>query len=175
MDVLGAVALVLLTLVGYSSGNALAGRRKRLVPGIVDLLVVVVLWVAVFTARAELGLGKWQAIGAGLLLGLVVGALFAALRPGNPDPRARLAHLDDEGETRPRTAPSLLDRWKAFAAEMGNFQGRMVMGFFYFVVVTPFALISKLGADGGAPRSGRTFWLERASAPSGLDQARNQF
>jgi len=174
MDVLGAVALVLLTLVGYSSGSVLAGRRKRLVPGIVDLGVVGVLWIAVFAARGELGLGKWQAIGAGLLCGLVVGALFAALRPGNPDPRARLAHLDDE-DAAPAPRPSLLDRWKEFAAEMGNFQGRMIMGFFYFLVVTPFALISKLGADGSAPRSGRTFWLERPPAPTGLDQARNQF
>lgn len=170
MDVFGAVALVLLTLVGYSSGSVLAGRGKRLVPGLVDLLLVVVLWTTVFWLRGDLG--KWPAIGFGLLLGGVVGASFALLRPGNPDPRARLAHLDDE-EAAPARA-SLLDGWKAFAAEMGNFQGRMTMGFFYFVVVTPFALISKFTGDSPA-RVGESFWLQRTGAAADLRQARNQF
>ncbi len=46
MEFVSGLALVLLTLVGYSSGAVLGARRKTPVPGLFDLLVVVILWAA---------------------------------------------------------------------------------------------------------------------------------
>lgn len=165
------IAVVLLTLVGYSSGNVLGARRKKVAPGLADLVLVLALWSAAVVIHGQLG--KWGGIGAGFGLGLLVGLPAGVLRPGKTDGREKFAYLED-GE--PAAETGFLAAWKRFAMEMGNFQGRMIMAFFYFGIVTPFALISRLGSEGGGKRAGeRSFWRERELTPLQLDQARNQF
>ena len=59
-------------------------------------------------------------------------------------------------------------RWKAIAHAVGNFQARVLLTVFYFVVVPPFAVIVKIWKDplGLRPPTGETFWTRRAeSAP----------
>lgn len=171
MHFFSALALVLLTLAGYSSGTVLGGGKKKIVPGIPDLLLVVALWVLVFALRDDFG--KWSAIGVGLALGIAVGGVLALLRPGAEDASVRLGHLDEA----PAEAPSgILARWKRFAMKMGNFQGRMVMAFFYFSVVAPFALLSRvIGESQSAPSTPGSFWLDRPATAARLDSARTQF
>ncbi len=172
MDLLGILAVVLLTLVGYSSGSVLGAGSKKVSPGLGDLLGVVVLWAGVLLLHGQVG--KWPSVGAGLLAGLAVGGAVAALRPGEADPRARLDHLGPGAEA--ETGSGFLAAWKRFAMKMGNFQGRMMMGFFYFLVLTPFALLSKAGVGAHrASTSEGSFWLDRPAASARLDQARNQF
>ncbi len=55
MEILSIVALVLLTLVGYSSGATLAGHGKKVTPDLPDVAAVVLLWVAAVAARPILG------------------------------------------------------------------------------------------------------------------------
>ena len=38
-------------------------------------------------------------------------------------------------------------RWNAFASIMGNVQVRIIMGFFYFIVVTPGGLVMRVFSD----------------------------
>ncbi|MBD0321263.1 MAG: hypothetical protein ICV87_13060, partial [Gemmatimonadetes bacterium] len=72
--------------------------------------------------------------------------------------------------------PGAWSAWKRFGARMGNFQGRMMMGIFYFLVLTPFALLSRMGAGAHRARGeAGSFWLPREAAPTGLDRARTQF
>ena len=78
------LALVLLTLVGYSSGAMLAGKGRQVIPGLLDLAVVVVLWIGALVTRAALG--KGLAILAWLIARLILGAGLTGLRKGKyPD------------------------------------------------------------------------------------------
>ncbi len=65
-----------------------------------------------------------------------------------------------------------LARWKAIAHVIGNFQARVLLSVFYFVVVPPFALVVKVFKDPLGLRPPRTdsFWIERA-APEAGDRA----
>jgi len=60
------------------------------------------------------------------------------------------------------------DGWKAIAHKIGNFQARIILFIFYFIVLAPFALIMKR-VDPMRIRSGSTHgWQERStdSSPS---------
>ena len=168
----GLIAVVLLTLVGYSSGNVLGARAKRVSPGLLDLLVMVVLWVIALRLHEEVG--RWSAVGAGLALGLMIGAVAGAIRPGTSDGREKFAYLEDDA---PAPQSGFRAGWNRFAQEMGNFQGRMIMAILYFVVVTPFGLISRIIGDGSEKSSvsPSSFWRERSVIVPELEQARNQF
>jgi len=127
MGFVSGLALVLLCLVSYSAGSVLAGRGKKLAPTLGDLLVIVILWISALVTREHLG--KWLAIPAWLLVGGLVGAVLVALRRSRLAPtsgkNAETLHV--QGENLCRRA---WRRWTAFAAEMGNYQGRVMLAFF---------------------------------------------
>lgn len=172
MGFLSGLALVLLTLVGYSSGTVLAGKGKRVVPELLDVILVVVLWIAALVSRPALG--RALAILIWLCAGLAVGAGLTALRrrkfpdrkPTTPQKSYRLGRFRQWWQL-----------WKAFAAEMGNFQGRTILAFFYFSVVTPFGIPVRLFGDPLRmhPASGNSFWFEQRSVKPTLKKAREQF
>ncbi len=58
---------------------------------------------------------------------------------------------------------SAWERWKVIARAIGNFQARLVLSGFYFLVVSPFALIVKAFKDPLGLRQHRrdSFWLDR--------------
>jgi hypothetical protein len=70
----------------------------------------------------------------------------------------------------------LWSKWKALAARIGNFQGRIILTVFYFVFVTPLGLAVRLFSD---PlhikrRPGGTFWQRKVQPDPSLDEARQQ-
>ncbi len=149
MEVLSILALILLTLVGYSSGVALAGRGEDLSPTLWDLLLPLLLWAAGFYTR-EL-LGRWGAIGLFILAGLLVGYVSGALRRSATAGAIPVSELPEHAVEKTSSSGGLFGRawraWSAFALKMGNVQGRILMGFFYFIVVTPFGAGSRLLSD----------------------------
>ena len=66
-------------------------------------------------------------------------------------------------------------RWKVIAHVIGNFQARVLLTLFYFVIVPPFALIVKVAKDPLGLRLPRTasFWSPRPEADP--TAARRQF
>jgi hypothetical protein len=163
----GAAAPVLLALVGYSCGSVLAAGVRRIVPGPGDLAAVAALWAALLLGVAEPG--RWPAAAAGLLAGAALGAAGAALRRGGAGPHAASGGAEDEEGSGAWAA------WKRFAARMGSFQGRMLMGFFYFVVLPPFALLARARGEGRPDDAAATFWQPRPAGSAELRRARDQF
>jgi len=164
IELLSSLALVLLTLVGYSSGAVLGARKRTPVPGLLDLLVIIALWGAALLTRGPLG--KWAAIGVWLLAALLVGALLAAPR----------AHQYPKAEA-VKNGRDLWNAWKDFARRMGNYQSRVLMALLYFTVVLPFGLGVRLLGDPlqvRAPADSRWSPKEMIPQPS-LDDARRQF
>jgi hypothetical protein len=151
------LALVLLTLVGYSYGCVLAGRSRATNPGPVDLPLTALLCAGALLSRGLLG--RWWAIAGGIVAGGLVGccasALRTAVRPRNPS--------SPERASLPRRA--------------GDYQARLILLWFYAVLVTPIGLIRKLrrGPRGARERPGSSAWQPREATPGGLEEARRQF
>ena len=62
--------------------------------------------------------------------------------------------------------------WQRFAHVIGNFQARVLLAVFYFVVVPPFAMIVKLFKDPlHMHKPAGTFWLDRAVPETSTDGA----
>jgi len=169
---LSGLALVLLTLVGYSSGAVLIGRDKQVLPGLLDMVLVIVLWSVACATRTVLG--RWLAILVWLVVGLTVGSGLTALRKGSYATRRQEASATVQSVGGLRR---WWRRWQAFAIEMGNYQGRVLLNLFYFVVVTPFGVLLRFVGDPLQLRpAGRSsFWLEREAVDPELDRARDQF
>jgi hypothetical protein len=68
-------------------------------------------------------------------------------------------------------------RWTVIARVIGNFQARVLLTLFYFVVVPPFALVVKLWKDPLRLRlaAGTSAWTERPAAAPPSESARRQF
>jgi len=157
--ILGRLGLAMAALAGYSAGAALAARG-RAVPRLADLLLAFGYAAAAAVVAPRLGWGGGAALGIGGAMALGASATLA-----QPPAAARPNDAADE----PRSA------WKRFARRMGNFQARLLLGACYFVLVAPFALAGRFGADPlAAPGEGGSRWRARPPAPPTLDHARRQ-
>jgi len=67
--------------------------------------------------------------------------------------------------------------WKVIAHAIGNFQARLLLSVFYFVIVPPFALIIRTAKDplGLRPVSGDSVWVDRPVPDLSSDAARWQW
>ena len=71
---------------------------------------------------------------------------------------------------------ALWEWWKPIAHKVANVQAAIILGFFYFVLLAPFALGMKLGARGSRDSAPR--WVPRLAPPGDGDpmaQARRQY
>jgi hypothetical protein len=68
--------------------------------------------------------------------------------------------------------------WKSFARSMGGFQSRILMGLFYFFIVTPFGVSLHIFGDPLhlRPTKESSDWIPRKDPTNiGLDEVRKQF
>lgn len=164
------VALILFVLVGHSIGAIVGSRGRIASPRLLDLGLIVALWIVALLTRSMLG--KWLSIGVWMLVAGVVAWAWTS---------ARRASLPVDKTPGPAPAGSFFKRlwqdWTRFAVRLGNFQGRVLLAFFYFGIVTPFGLLVRLFADPLHLKTAKksSFWLERAQSTSDLDQMRSQF
>ena len=144
MNFLSTIALILLTLVGYSSGAVIVGRGVKKSPEWFDLAIVALLLAAALVARAAIG--RQIVIPTWFVLSGLLSALLTQLTKGRYS----------EGRSQRRATPAPVasgflrqtwERWIIFAREMGNYQGRILFAFFYFIVVTPFGIGVRLFSD----------------------------
>ena len=69
------------------------------------------------------------------------------------------------------------DRFNLVASVIGDVQGRIIAVGFYFTILVPFGLISRLTGDPlrlQAAKNAPIPWLEREPVPDDLDSARQQ-
>jgi len=76
----------------------------------------------------------------------------------------------------PNPAQRLWNWWKRTAKKIGNFQARVLLMLFYFVVVCPFALVVRWKSDPLAinPGTGRGWLPRRSEEGTPLERARRQ-
>ena len=171
MDFFGGLALILLTLVGFSSGAVIAGRGEKEPLGLLDLGVAILFLALALGTRSVLE--RWLAIPIWFILAGLGSALLTGIRyKDRSTKKVPSPHLTEKGPVH-----RVLDWWKVFATKLGNYQGRLMFAFFYFVIVTPFGIGVRLFSDPlKVKRAGRaTNWLERSSVKHGLEAGREQF
>ncbi len=84
---------------------------------------------------------------------------------------------EPQNTKRPGAERGLWKWWKRAAKTIGDFQARILLSIFYFVILTPFALAVRWGSDplalkAGAPRG----WHPRSEETHALpDRAIRQF
>jgi hypothetical protein len=171
MGFFSALALVLLTLVGFSSGAVIAGRREKEPLGLLDLGVAILFLALALGTRSVFE--KWLAIPIWFILAGLGSALLTKIR-FKEHRTAKETTLVPEGKG---TLQGIWDGWKVFTAKLGNYQGRLMFAFFYFVVVTLFGIGVRLFSDPLKMKRGGeiTFWSERSSGSHEVEAAREQF
>lgn len=170
MQIISGLALAMLSLVGYSAGAVGVGAKRRVLPDLVDIVIVIAIWAASLATRGVwnrwLGLGLWTGIG------LVTGAACTVVRLGHfpiekVQPIRRAAH----------GWRGVWLRFTGFSQRMGNFQSRILLAIFYFSVVIPFGIGMRLFSSplqNRRPTSGGS-WIPRESDNPDMESARSQF
>jgi len=85
--------------------------------------------------------------------------------------------VSTQASKKPITMKNLWEWWKRVARKIGDFQARVILTIFYFVVLGPFALAVRLGSDPlaikpGTPRG----WHPKTEGKSTtIEQTTKQF
>jgi len=169
------VVLILLSLVGYSAGAVgKAGKSVQLKPQVIDLILISVIWAGAIYSRIVLDLNKWLIILVWVILSSLIAMLAIWLRKL---PEAKAFSKMVPKETRTNLLKKAWQSWGSFSKRMGNFQSGMFLSLFFFIVISPFALLVRVFSD---PlriryRSNESHWLPKINTESSLEQFRRQF
>jgi len=173
MEILSFIALILLSLVGYSAGvTIITGRASVPKPHITDLGFIVFIWGAAVYSRSIVDLNKWLLILCWLVLGSGIGMLSVLLikRFGKPA-------LQEKKADTFQIKGNVWKRWKNFSLRMGSFQSRIVLSLFFLVFVFPFALITKIFINPLKlkEKKSASYWDPKQEAHRDIDEYRRQF
>jgi len=176
MEALSYIVLVLLSLVGYSGGaTGRAGKNTDLKPVILDLILVVLIWTAAIYSRLTYDFNKWLMILIWIGISAVVGIAAVSFR--------RLQRGDETGQQETEYLTSgifkrLWFRWTGFSKRMGSFQSRIMLSFFFFIIISPAALIIRVLGDPLQIKKKKTmdtYWLTKTESSTELEDYRRQF
>ena len=172
-SILSAIGLILLTMVGYSFGAILSAGKKDPTPRVIDLILLLVLWVVGFLVRGSLGHGL--SIFVFWLAGLIIGYVVVGMRKNQffDAPQEHFAQLDPSWSL----PKQLWERWKVFGARFGHFQSRIMMGYFYFVVISWVGLPVRLFSDflGMKSTPSGSGWSDKMPDDVTVEAAQNQY
>lgn len=174
MEVISYIVLILLSLVGYSGGAAgRAGKRVDLKPVILDLILVALIWAAALYSRITYDFNKWLLILVWVGIAVVVGWTAVSFR--------KLEKKEKEEETEELPGNSfkrVWHRWTGFSKRMGSFQSRVMLSFFFFVIVSPGALIIRVLGDPLSIKGKKTmdtYWSAKTPSSTEIADYRRQF
>jgi phosphoglycerol transferase MdoB-like AlkP superfamily enzyme len=175
MDSLSFVALILLTLVGYSGGVVgKAGKSVEIKPQVVDLILLLILWTTGITSKLTFDLNKWLLV----LLWIVVAILLGVCRAFFRKKTKRISSPPEKTQDLPAgLVKRLWRKWEHFGHRMGSFQSRVLLSFLYFILVSPFALAVKWFSDPLRIKrpSQKTHWHIRREEKPDMELFRRQF
>ena len=145
MHFLAALAVLLLSLVGYSLGVVLksgkAGVRK---PVALDILLVILMWTGILYSRSHVPFSRWIQFAAWVIVGLLLGLAVTAIKGYSQAERMSIV------EPRHENKPSEFKRGKAFrefSAKIGTFQSQVLLGLLFLIVFAPVALAVRVFSD----------------------------
>jgi hypothetical protein len=175
MEILGYIALILLTLVGYSGGVVgKAGRSVVIKPQVIDLFLILILWVAGFASKLTVALNKWLLVFLWVIFAILVGICRAFLRKKAKDTKSVPEEPDDLPSNFVRR---LWSTWERFGHRLGSFQSLVILSFLFFIIVSPFAIAVKWFSDPLRIKrqTQKSFWHIRGEERPDIEHYRRQF
>ena len=176
MEALSYIVLVLLSLVGYSGGaTGRAGKNTDLKPGGLDLILVALVWTAAIYSRLMMDFNKWLMILVWVGISVFVGIVAVTLRRL---PRVVPSEQEEAEGVVSGFFKKLWHRWKDFSKRMGSFQSRVLLSLFFFILVSPAALLIKVLGDPlriKKIKAAESYWMAKTESPTELDDYRRQF
>ena len=184
METLSIIVLIMLTMVGYSSGITLAARGKNVPLSLWDLLIVLVLWTVALMTRLQvleaIRGSRFLLLIVWLIIAMIIGFIKTKIVHSGGLDQLPDTELPEHAQVQTTASSNPFKRawegWKLFAAEMGHVQGGIFMGFFYFIVVTIFGIGSRIFTDPMALKAtpAGSGWVHRKPLDSTLEQALEQ-
>ena len=180
MEIISFIALILLSLVGYSIGAvAKAGKSAELKPQLIDLVLLLAIWAGGIYSTLTFNLNKWLMVLIWLALSIIVGILAVTPRKLPKEMASQKVSLVNKNPKKSSKNPfrRLWNQWQDFFTRVGSFQTRIGLAFFFFIVVTPIALVAKKASDplGLKYRDNKSHWLAKPETDGDLEQSRRQF
>jgi hypothetical protein len=176
LEALSYVVLVLLSLVGYSGGaTGRSGKRTDLKPIVIDLVLIAFIWTAALYSRLTYDFNRWLLILVWVGISVFVGIVAVSFRR---IPRSAEFEQEDREEIPHAFVKRIWHRWTGFSKRMGSFQSRVMLSFFFFIVVSPAALMIKMLADPLRIKKKQeleTYWVAKTPSSTELDDYRRQF
>jgi hypothetical protein len=174
VEALSYIVLILLSLVGYSGGAAgRAGKNMDLKPVLFDLVLVSLIWAVALYSRLTYDFNKWLLILVWVVISALAGWVAASVR------RLPKKEEAEEGEQVPDSLfRKLWHRWTGFSKRMGSFQSRVMLSFFFFILISPAALIIKIVGDPLSIKRKKamdTYWLPKMPSSTEIEEYRRQF
>ena len=173
MEIVSFVALILLSLVGYSGGAAgRAGKRVDLKPVILDLILVAIIWTAALYSRITYDFNRWLLIFVWVGIAVVIGWTAVSFR------KLEKKEKEEEEELPSNLVKRLWHRWTGFSKRMSSFQSRVMLSFFFFVLISPVALIIRVVGDPLQIKQKKamdTYWLAKTPSSTEIEDYRRQF
>ena len=175
MEALSYVVLILLTLAGYSGGaSGRAGRGADIKPTVADLGLVALIWAGALYSRISLDINRWLLIVAWVAVAALAGIVSVWIRGTH---RKVAIASEEEGKDPRGLIRAAWIRWKNFSKRMGSFQSRVILSFFYFFLISPFALAVKAFSDPLRIKksSASSHWVPKKEMTDDLEACRRQF
>lgn len=167
MNFINKIFAVILIIFSYSCGRVIFRHKEKILPGLVDLIIATILWslaLLVFSDFSPFLLG-----GAGLIIGFLLS--FILTKDSIP--------YESEFETMKKGSlvKKLWETWKNFAFRLGNFQARIILGYFYFTILVPFGVFQRFRFDPLNTRlkNKQTLWFDYKKEPGNIHTAGRQF
>lgn len=170
------IILIFLSLMGYSGGAVgRVGKRSDPKPVELDLILVALLWAGAIYSRTQTGFHMWLLILVWVVIAAAVGALAVSFRRL---PRQDRSKKGEAEEFAPRIFKRIWHRWMGFSKRMGSFQSRIMLSLFFFIVISPIAVLIKLLGDPlriKGIKAAETFWLAKEESSDEIEDYRRQF
>lgn len=175
MHFLAALAMLLLSLVGYSLGVVLksgkVGVRK---PHALDLVLVVLMWAGIVYSRSQVSFSKWVLFAAWVVAGLLLGLAVTAIKGYSQ--AERMSVVEPRHEKKPSEFINRGKAFRAFSAKIGTFQSQVLLGLLFLIVFAPVALAVRFFSDPlKINRPGRgSLWSLKTKIPPDLELFKRQ-
>jgi len=145
LNILASIAVLVMPVVGYSSGVALRNRKSKLRKiSIFDLFVVAMMWAGVLYSRKGIHFSPWFLllawIGTGVILGYLASLIMGFSRT---EPQEHEFHKKEMSTQKKKKILG----WHDFSYKIGIFQSQILLGFLFLVLFSPVGFAIRLFSD----------------------------
>ena len=167
LNIISYLAIIFLSLFGYSCSVITRSGRRDEQPGILDLFLVLIPILGALITGSVVNINRWYlllaSIGAAIILGLVRASIFTRHRSVSIPQKRQIDN-------------TVWSRWLGFSTQAGSFQTRLIMSYVYYFLILFVAIPMKILSDPLEIKNvtKKSYWKSRSSNEK-MEQAVKQY